>query len=199
MSRAPMPGFRDKQLSRETFVSLREAQILIEARRRHHNTARPRNPLGYRLLTPERIVSPSRPSGVELDRSACSRQTWNWSSTKAAHCRSEELRGQRAPRDISMLPLVSGPLRWPIFVGGVRLMELPASDLVAQQPGERQDGGLFTGLRRAAVVGRDAGDWSFELPPAHQAVASREVLLCRTSHARRQCAWQDGFSLLSSG
>ena len=40
--------FRDELLDREIFTSLREAQILIEAWRRHYNTARPHGALGYR-------------------------------------------------------------------------------------------------------------------------------------------------------
>ena len=39
--------FRDELLDWEIFTSLREAQILIEAWRRHYNTARPHSALGY--------------------------------------------------------------------------------------------------------------------------------------------------------
>ena len=55
--------FRDELLNREIFTSLREAQILIEAWRRHYNTERPHSALGYRPPAPETIVAPSRPSG----------------------------------------------------------------------------------------------------------------------------------------
>ncbi|EFO34013.1 integrase catalytic region [Roseibium sp. TrichSKD4] len=40
--------FRDELLNGELFHSLREAQILIEKWRIHHNTARPRSALGCR-------------------------------------------------------------------------------------------------------------------------------------------------------
>ena len=55
--------FRDELLNREIFTSLREAQILIDAWRRHYNTARPHSALGYRPPAPETVLSPSRPSG----------------------------------------------------------------------------------------------------------------------------------------
>ena len=55
--------FRDELLDWEIFKSLREAQILIEAWRRHYNTARPHSALAYRRPAPETIVAPSRPSG----------------------------------------------------------------------------------------------------------------------------------------
>ena len=48
--------FRDELLNREIFTSLREAQILIEARRRHSNMARPHSALGYRPPAPETIL-----------------------------------------------------------------------------------------------------------------------------------------------
>ena len=44
--------FRDELLDWEIFTSLREAQILIEAWRRHYNTARPHSALGYRRPVP---------------------------------------------------------------------------------------------------------------------------------------------------
>ena len=55
--------FRDKLLNRETFTSMREAQILIKAWPRHYHTARAHSALGYRPPAPETILSPSRPSG----------------------------------------------------------------------------------------------------------------------------------------
>ncbi len=48
--------FRDELLNGEIFYSLREAQILIEQWRRHYNTKRPHNALGYRPPAPETIV-----------------------------------------------------------------------------------------------------------------------------------------------
>ena len=44
---------RDELLRAEVFNSLREAQVLIEQWRRHHNTARPHSALGYRPPAPE--------------------------------------------------------------------------------------------------------------------------------------------------
>jgi transposase InsO family protein len=57
---------RDELLDREVFHSLREAQVLIEAWRRHYNTVRPHSALGYRPPAPEAVLRPmclpSRPS-----------------------------------------------------------------------------------------------------------------------------------------
>ena len=50
---------RDEFLNSEIFYTLKEAQILIEAWRRHYNAIRPHSNLGYRSPTPETIVSPS--------------------------------------------------------------------------------------------------------------------------------------------
>ncbi len=44
---------RDELLRGEIFYSLREAQVLIEAWRRHYNTVRPHSALGYRAPAPE--------------------------------------------------------------------------------------------------------------------------------------------------
>ena len=49
--------FRDELLHGEIFYSLREAQILIERRRHHYNTARPHSALGYRPPAPESIIT----------------------------------------------------------------------------------------------------------------------------------------------
>src|SRR3546814_112737 len=46
-------SLRDELLNGEIFYSLTEAQILIEAWRRHYNTARPHSALGYRPPAPE--------------------------------------------------------------------------------------------------------------------------------------------------
>ena len=48
--------FRDELLNGEIFYSLREAQIIIEAWRKHYNTKRPHSALGYRPPAPETIV-----------------------------------------------------------------------------------------------------------------------------------------------
>src|SRR4051812_12750523 len=57
---------RDELLDREVFHSLREAQVLIEAWRRHHNTGRPHPALGYRPPAPEAVPwsgwEPPRPT-----------------------------------------------------------------------------------------------------------------------------------------
>ena len=55
--------FRDELLDQEIFTSLRAAQILIEAWRRHYHTPRPHSALGYRPPAPETIEAPSRASG----------------------------------------------------------------------------------------------------------------------------------------
>jgi len=53
--------FRDELLNGEIFYALREAQILIEQRRRHQNTVRPHSVLGYRPPVPRN----DRPNGRE--------------------------------------------------------------------------------------------------------------------------------------
>ena len=50
---------RDELLDREVFHSLREAQVLIEAWRRHYNTVRPHSALGYRPPAPEAVPGPA--------------------------------------------------------------------------------------------------------------------------------------------
>ena len=52
---------RDELLDRESFYSLREAQVLIEAWRRHDNTVRPPSALGYRPPAPEAVPRPASP------------------------------------------------------------------------------------------------------------------------------------------
>lgn len=54
---------RDELLNGEIFYSLREAQILIEAWRRHYNTVRPHSALGYRPPSPEAIAPPGLSPG----------------------------------------------------------------------------------------------------------------------------------------
>ena len=41
---------RDELLAGEVFYTLREAQIVVESWRRHHNTVRPHASIGYRAL-----------------------------------------------------------------------------------------------------------------------------------------------------
>ena len=50
---------RDELPDREAFYSLREAQVLIEAWRRHYNTVRPHSALGYRPPAPEAVPWPA--------------------------------------------------------------------------------------------------------------------------------------------
>ena len=50
---------RDELLDREVFHSLREAQVLIEAWRRHYNAVRPHSALGYRPPAPEAVPWPA--------------------------------------------------------------------------------------------------------------------------------------------
>lgn len=49
---------RDELLNGEIFYSLQEAQVLVEAWRRHYNTVRPHSALGYKPPTPEAIILP---------------------------------------------------------------------------------------------------------------------------------------------
>jgi IS30 family transposase len=50
---------RDELLNGEIFTTLREAQVLIENRRRHYNAVRPYSALGYRVPAPEAILPPA--------------------------------------------------------------------------------------------------------------------------------------------
>ena len=50
---------RDELLNGEVFYTLKEAQVLIEAWRRHYNAVRPPSSLGYRPPALETIVPPS--------------------------------------------------------------------------------------------------------------------------------------------
>ena len=52
--------FRDELLNSEIFLSLREAQILIEEWRRHYNTVRPHSAHGYRPPAPESFIPMDR-------------------------------------------------------------------------------------------------------------------------------------------
>jgi putative transposase len=55
---------RDELLDGEIFYSLKEAQILIEAWRRHYNTNRPHSALGYRPPAPEIVPWPPSPASL---------------------------------------------------------------------------------------------------------------------------------------
>jgi transposase InsO family protein len=46
---------RDELLNGEAFNTLREAQVLIEAWRRHYNQVRPHSSMGYRPPAPETV------------------------------------------------------------------------------------------------------------------------------------------------
>ena len=48
--------FRDELLNSEIFYSLREAQVIVESWRRHHNTIRPHGSIGYKPPAPEVFV-----------------------------------------------------------------------------------------------------------------------------------------------
>ena len=52
---------RDELLNGEIFYTLKEAQIVIEAWRRHYNTIRPHSSLGYRPPAPE-VLTSARPT-----------------------------------------------------------------------------------------------------------------------------------------
>lgn len=54
---------RDELINGEIFYSLAEAQVLIEAWRRHYNTVRPHSALGYRPPAPEKATPPWLPFG----------------------------------------------------------------------------------------------------------------------------------------
>ena len=57
---------RDEFLDREVLYTLKEAQVLIEAWKRHYNTARPHSSLGYRPPAPETLLpAPLMPPYVE--------------------------------------------------------------------------------------------------------------------------------------
>jgi transposase InsO family protein len=47
---------RDEPLNGEVFYSLREAEVVIESWRRHHNTVRPHASLGFRPPAPEVVL-----------------------------------------------------------------------------------------------------------------------------------------------
>jgi|TARA_B100000949_G_C14277615_1_gene450288 transposase InsO family protein len=48
---------RDELLNGEIFYSMKAAQFIIEQWRKHYNTVRPHNALGYRPPTPESIIA----------------------------------------------------------------------------------------------------------------------------------------------
>lgn len=57
---------RDELLKGEFFYTLKEAKILIERWRRHHNEVRPHNALAYRPPAPAAIVTASAASGSAM-------------------------------------------------------------------------------------------------------------------------------------
>ena len=62
-----MPDTKDRSIlrvSKPSFYSLREAQIIIESWRRHYNTKRPHSALGYRPPAPEVVQWPAPPPGA---------------------------------------------------------------------------------------------------------------------------------------
>lgn len=61
---------RDELLNGEVFYSLKEAKIVIEAWRRHYNTARPHGSLGYRPPAPEILFSNTVPCAAGLAETA---------------------------------------------------------------------------------------------------------------------------------
>ena len=56
-------SLRDELLNGEIFYSLAEAEVLIEAWRRHYNTVRPHSSLGYRPPVPQTVPWPVPSSG----------------------------------------------------------------------------------------------------------------------------------------
>jgi transposase InsO family protein len=62
---------RDELLNDEVFNTLREAQVLIEERRRHYNRIRPHSSLGYRPPAPETV-----PMGRSQISSGAARLRW---------------------------------------------------------------------------------------------------------------------------
>ena len=54
---------RDELLNGEIFYTLKEAQIVIENWRQHHNTIRPHSSLSYRPPTPKAIAWPAAQKG----------------------------------------------------------------------------------------------------------------------------------------
>ncbi len=62
---------RDEFLAREIFYTLKEAQVLIEWRRRHDNRLRPHSSLGYRPPAPVAVLPPAlRPAYAPLTSAA---------------------------------------------------------------------------------------------------------------------------------
>lgn len=55
---------RDELLDGEIFYSLKEAQTVIEAWRRHYNTVRPHSALAYRPPAPESVPWPPSPASL---------------------------------------------------------------------------------------------------------------------------------------
>jgi putative transposase len=64
IAKASTPSSRDELLDGEIFYSLKEAQTVIEAWRRHHNIVRPHSALGYRPPAPEVVPWPPAPASL---------------------------------------------------------------------------------------------------------------------------------------
>jgi putative transposase len=71
---------RDELLNGEIFFSLAEAQVLIEAWRRHYNTVRPHSSLGYRPPAPESIIPRS---GTLVPWATAPAQPAQWDSPRS--------------------------------------------------------------------------------------------------------------------
>jgi transposase InsO family protein len=61
---------RDELLNSEVFYTLNEARIMIEAWRRHYNTARPHSSLGYQPPAPDVALWPASPTSLPGARPA---------------------------------------------------------------------------------------------------------------------------------
>ena len=61
---------RDELLNGEVFYTLKDARILIEASRRHCNTARPHSSLGYQPPALETALWPASPASLPGARPA---------------------------------------------------------------------------------------------------------------------------------
>lgn len=61
---------RDELFDGEIFYTLEEAQVLIEAWRRHYNSMRPHSSLGYRPPAPEAVLWPGSPASSPTARLA---------------------------------------------------------------------------------------------------------------------------------
>ena len=109
--------FRDELPCGETFHTLREAQLLIEAWRRHHNALRPHSALGWRPPAPEVRVAGAGawPPSSPVNRMApvlaadCHRAwTRHWGTARTASMRAR-LPGRIPPPVVRGRASRSGP------------------------------------------------------------------------------------------